>query len=238
MERTNVDDSLLFNHFEDEAMRKQLLLSAAMLSAGLCSAQDAGRVISSTPIVQQVAVPRQVCSVGQAQVHQPNSGAGALAGAIAGGAVGNSLGHGPGQAAATMLGAIAGAALGNNIESSTNTQVQDVQRCQMQTFYENATIGYNVVYEFAGKQYAVQMANDPGASIRLQVSPVGASAQAPATVSADAGAQTVYLQPANVVVAPATVYPGYYYPPYYQPYYPLLGLSLGFGFGGGGHRWR
>ncbi len=219
-------------------MKKPILLSVAMLFAGLCSAQDVGRVLFSTPVVQQVAVQRQVCAVGQAQVRQPNSGVGALAGAIAGGAVGNALGRGPGQAAATVLGAMAGAAMGNNIESSTNTQVQDVQPCQMQTFYENATIGYNVVYEFAGKQYSVQMASDPGASIRLQVSPVEVGAQAPAGVSADSGAQAVYLPPATVVMTPATAYPGYYYPPYYPPYFPLMGLSLRFGFGGGGHRWH
>ena len=191
-------------------MKKLLLLSAALLSAGLCSAQDVGRVLSSTPIVQQVAVPRQTCSVGQAQVQQPNSGGGALVGAIAGGAVANSVARGPGQAAATMLGAIAGAALGNSIESSGNTQVQNVQRCQMQTFYENATVGYNVVYEFAGKQYTVQMASDPGPSIRLQVSPVGATAQVPATMTPDAGAQTVYVQQPNVLVAPPVGYYDYY----------------------------
>ncbi len=227
-------------------MKKLLLLSAATLSAGLCSAQDVGRVISSTPIVQQVAVPRQVCSVGQAQVQAPNSGAGAVVGAIAGGAVGNSMGRGAGQAAATMLGAIAGAALGNSIESSGNTQVQNVQRCQVQTFYENATIGYNVVYEFAGRQYAVQMASDPGPSIQLQVSPVGASAPPPTIASANAGPQTVYVQQPNVIAAPAVGYYDYY-GSYYAPYpypnpYPYIGLSLGFGhwggFRGGGHHWH
>ena len=205
-------------------MKKQLLLVSAMISSGLCLAQEVGRVISSTPIVQQVGTPRQVCAVEQMAVQQPKSGAGAVMGAIAGGAAGNALGRGAGQAAATLFGTIAGAVIGNNVEGSGGTQLQNVQRCQVQTFYENATVAYNVVYEFAGKQYTVQMPNDPGPSIRLQVSPVGASAQTPATtyaqapaaVSTDPGVQTVYVQQAsNVVVAPANTYSGYYAAPYY-----------------------
>jgi hypothetical protein len=47
----------------------------------------------------------------------------------------------------------------------------------MQTFFESRPVAFNVVYEYAGKQYAVQMPNDPGPTIRLQISPVGASAQ-------------------------------------------------------------
>ncbi len=233
-------------------MKKQLLLVSAMISSGLCLAQEVGRVISSTPILQQVGTPRQVCTVEQVAVQQPKSGAGALMGAIAGGAAGNALGHGAGQAAATLFGGIAGAVIGNNVEGAAGTQLQNVQRCQIQTFYENATVAYNVVYEFAGRQYTVQMPNDPGSSIRLQVSPVAASAQmpalsyaqAPAIMSTDSGTQTVYVQqPANVVVVPAS-YPGYYaapyyqsaYQPYYQPYFPLIGLALGYSFWGGGHR--
>ncbi|MEI8031503.1 MAG: hypothetical protein WCH35_17145, partial [Comamonadaceae bacterium] len=85
-------------------MKKLLLLSAAMASSGLCLAQEVGQVISSTPIMQQVGVPRQVCTTEQVAVQQPKSGAGALMGAIAGGAMGNAVGGGNGKTAATMLG--------------------------------------------------------------------------------------------------------------------------------------
>lgn len=211
-------------------MKKQLLLSAAMLASGLCLAQDVGRVISSTPVVQQVAVPRQVCSTEQVAVQQPKSGAGAAMGAIAGGAMGNAVGSGPGQAAATMIGIIGGAVLGDKIEGTPPAQLQNVQRCGTQTFYENRPVAYNVVYEFAGKQYSVQMPYNPGPTIQLQVSPAGMSPQtsAPAMTT-----QPMYVQPASVVVA-SPVYPGYYV----QPYYPPIGVQLGFGYWGGyrGHR--
>ncbi len=135
-------------------------------------AQEVGRVISSTPVIHQVAVPRQVCS--QSQVVSPGqkSGAGAAMGAIAGGAVGNSIGSGGGRAAATMLGIFGGAIMGDKVEGAPAPEVRNVQNCTNQVFYENRTVGYHVVYEFAGKQYSVQMPSDPGPTVRLQITPV------------------------------------------------------------------
>lgn len=204
-------------------MKKLLVLSAALAASGLAMAQDIGRVISATPVMQQVGVPRQVCTTEQVAIQQPKSGAGAAIGAIAGGAVGSTVGGGAGQAAATMIGIIGGAVVGDRIESAPPPQVQDVQRCGVQTFYENRPVGYNVVYEFAGKQYAVQMPNDPGPTIALQVSPVGAPAAAPAIAP-----QPVYAQQPTVIVAPP-YYPGYYV----RPYYPAIGIQLGYGYWGG-----
>ena len=74
-----------------------------------------------------------------------------------------------------MIGIFGGAILGDRIEGGGQTQYQTVQNCTSQTFYENRTTSYNVVYEYAGKQYSVQMPNDPGQFVRLQVTPVGAS---------------------------------------------------------------
>ncbi|MCX8517968.1 MAG: hypothetical protein ORN29_07905 [Rhodoferax sp.] len=139
-------------------------------------AQDVGRVISSTPVVQQVAVPRQVCSDTEVEVHAPKSGAGAVLGAIAGGAAGNALGgRGAGQAATTMLGVIGGAMLGDRMEGDAEPEFRTVRQCSTQNFFENRTVAYNVVYEYAGKQYAVQLPNDPGPTLALQINPVGAS---------------------------------------------------------------
>jgi uncharacterized protein YcfJ len=140
-------------------------------------AQETGRVLSSTPVIAQVAQPRNVCTTEQVAVQPQKSGAGALMGAVAGGAMGNAVGGGSGKAAATMLGIVGGAILGNNIEGAPVTQVQNVQHCGVQTFYEPRTVAYNVVYEYAGKQYSVQMPNDPGPTVQLQISPVGALSQ-------------------------------------------------------------
>jgi len=164
-------------------MKQKILLAALAVVCGTGFAQEVGRVISATPIIQQVGVPRQVCSTEQVAVTQPKSGAGAALGAIAGGAIGNAATHGPGQAAATMLGLVGGAVLGDRIEGPGATQLQNVQRCSTQTIYENRTVAYNVVYEYAGKQYTVQMPQNPGPTIQLQVSPMGSTVTTASTTA-------------------------------------------------------
>jgi len=214
-------------------MKKPLLLTSALVASALCWAQDVGRVISTTPVVQQVGVPRQVCSTQQVAVQAPKSGVGAVVGAIVGGAAGSSMANGPGRAAAAVVGAIGGAVVGDRIEGTPTPELRDVQHCGVQTFFENRVVGYNVVYEYAGKQYAVQMPNDPGPTIALQVTPAGASNVMPATVST--AQPPVYVQSPSVVVP--TVVQGYYV----QPYYPAIGIGLGFGYWDGyrgRHHWH
>lgn len=174
-------------------------VSVALSVGANVQAQEVGRVISSTPVIQQVAVPRQVCT--QSQVVSPGqkSGAGAAMGAIAGGAIGNSMGQGSGRAAATMLGLFGGAILGDKVEGAPAPEVRNVQNCTNQVFYENRTAGYNVVYEFAGKQYTVQMPSDPGPTVRLQITPmVPAPSATPVTLPSN---------PVPMPMAPAGVPP-------------------------------
>ena len=160
-------------------MKKLITLLAVMATSGLSVAQEVGRVVSSMPVIQQISVPRQVCTTEQVTSPANKSGAGALMGAIAGGAMGNAVGGGNGKTAATVLGLFGGAILGDKIEGAPLAQTQEVQRCTMQNFYENRTVGYNVVYEFAGKQYSVQLPSDPGPTIALQVTPVLPSTKPP-----------------------------------------------------------
>lgn len=79
-------------------MKKLVLFSILLGTAGLAAAQERGRVLSATPIVQQVAYPRQVCSNETVYSGQRNTGGGAVLGAIAGGAAGNAIGKGHGRA--------------------------------------------------------------------------------------------------------------------------------------------
>lgn len=242
-------------------MKNPIVCAAVVATLGAwgasAMAQEMGRVISSTPIVQQVGVPRQVCSNQQVAVNAPKSGAGALMGAIAGGGLGNAVGQGGGKALATVAGLMGGAILGNSIEGS-NTQLQNVQQCGTQTSYENRTVGYNVVYEYAGRQYNVQMPQDPGQTVQLQVTPVGATNSAPnypqqqpnAGIQGTYEPQTgyyeqpqqqlqTYVQPQiqtyteSYGYAPTVVYPYATYAPYYRPYYAPAPVSLSFGFRGG-----
>ncbi len=221
-------------------MKKTLVLSVLALGTGLmsvasvASAQEYGRVLSSTPVVQQVTVPRQVCSTQQVATQSAPSGAGALLGAIAGGVLGNAVGGGTGRAVATGLGVVGGAILGNNIQGPGGTQYQTVQNCGTQNVYENRTVGYNVVYEYAGKQYTVQLPQDPGQSIPLQVSPAVESMPVNQPVMQSEG---VYAPP---VIAPAPAPVGWYQAtPYAAPFVSPIGVSLNLGYSSGGHgHWR
>lgn len=232
-------------------MKKSLLLIALTgTAAGSAFAVDFGRVLSATPVMQQVAVPRQVCTDQQVLVQQPKSGAGAALGAIAGGALGAaSGGRGAGGAAATVIGAVGGAVIGDRIEGSPEPEMRSVRQCSTQTTYENRPVAYNVVYEYAGKQYSVQMPHDPGPKLALQIGPVGAvESQAPVQQSYQEPPQqtvitseTVYVQPQPPVYVPPPVVVTQPYPVYYpRYYYPPVSLNFGFGYWGGwGHRhWR
>lgn len=139
-------------------------------------AQETARVLSSTPVLQRVALPQQVCADHQVVTPGQKSGAGAVMGAIAGGAIGNSVGRGSGRDVATALGLVGGAVLGNNIEGSAPDTVNTVRQCQTQTVYQDKVVGYNVLYEYAGKQYSVQSPQDPGPYLPVQIVPILPSA--------------------------------------------------------------
>lgn len=215
-------------------MKSTFLLAPLVLAAGFSGAaqaqQDSARVLSSIPVIQQVAVPQQVCAPQQVITNAPKSGAGAAIGAIAGGAAGNAIGQGNGRAAATVLGLVGGALLGNHIEGS-NQQVQTVNQCTTQTRYENRTVGYNVTYEYAGRQYTVQMPHDPGPYIQVQISPVapaGASMAVPPVQTAPVssiGSEVIVASAPQVVYSTSYVSTPTYVYPAYAPVVPV-GISV------------
>lgn len=202
-------------------MKKIVIFSAMAAVATMASAQEQGRVLSATPVIQQVATPQQVC--GNETVYSGNrtTGAGAVMGAIAGGAAGNAIGKGSGRAAATAIGVLGGAVLGNQIEGG-QPQYQNVQRCTTETYYENRTVGYDVVYEYAGRQYTTRTQTDPGRWIPLSVQPAG---QTYSTQPDPYAAQGVYSQP-GVVTSTYPAQPVYQQPTYVTP--PVTVIEYGY----------
>ena len=236
-------------------MRQTTCRAAVMAAAvaatlgGTLAAQAAelATVVSSTPVIVSVMVPRQQCSDGQQLVQQRPSGAGALLGAIAGGVIGHNVGNGFGRAAATGIGAVTGAVVGDQVEAANSPVTEvPVRRCQTVSSYENRTVGYDVVYDYAGSRRTARLAQNPGGpgtqiAVDVNVSPSGGAVrsnrngapvpQANARRSApmddgavgqlaDSGAQTYYedrrYAPAPVYYEPAPVY---YQPApaYYSP---------------------
>ncbi|TWO72971.1 glycine zipper 2TM domain-containing protein [Caenimonas sedimenti] len=241
-------------------MKKSALSLALGLVALGAGAQEVGTVLSSTPVVQQVQVPRQVCSQ-PVVIEQQTSGGGGLLGALIGGGIGSQIGGGSGRTAGAIIGTVGGAILGNQIEANNNRQAYAQPQCTTQVTYENRTVGYNVTYEYGGRQHTVQMPYDPGPTIRLRVSPMVQNDE-PQELMPQAGAPhgpvvvapgiqhgvqvvpqvqaapVIVQQPQVVVPAGYPVYPAAYPVPVYRPYYPPVGISLNLGYsrGWGGHR--
>jgi uncharacterized protein YcfJ len=244
---------------------KSIVSAALLAAAGAGFAQSGpanafGVVISSTPVVEQITVPKQICTTTQVQTFQPTGG-GALIGAVIGGAIGNQFGRGQGRVAATAVGALGGGLLGNQVEAQNGYYVnQPVQQCRTENTVENRTVAQNVLYEYAGQRFNVQMPATgdfrPGARIALQVAP------SPTTLAPQAPVQqAVYAPPVQTVTyvapAPTVVYydtydtyrPRYYYnsTPYYhapraahQPVYPVRhdGHHGRHGYGDEHRNWR
>ena len=195
------------------------LVAAAGLGATAAQAREFGMVISATPVLEQIAVPRQVCTTVQVQ-DSYRTGGGALIGALVGGAVGNQFGRGNGRAVSTLVGAVGGGFLGDTIEAQgaypAYPVARNVQQCRTENTWENRTVAFNVLYEYAGQRYTVQTAQNPGARIALQVAPPTQVVTQP--VYYRAPVQTVYYQPINYV-RPAVLAPVYetYPRPYYGP---------------------
>jgi uncharacterized protein YcfJ len=208
-------------------MKTWVTTGALLLTVLSAQAQEVGQVISRTQVYQQVAVPRQTCTQSPALVPAQNSGGGAIIGAIAGGLIGSQLGGRDSKGLTAMAGVIGGAILGDKAESQGNT-TQPTTTCTTQTVYENRLVGYNVVYEYAGKQYNVQLPQDPGTTIQLQVTPVGSPrSEAPVTTyqaTAPSSAEPVrVITESRVVYVPTPVYRQY--PPSHTSIH--LGWSAG-----------
>ena len=218
-------------------------IGATFAAAFDATAAELATVVSSTPVIASIAVPRQVCNDGQQIVQQRPSGAGAVLGAIAGGVIGHNLGNGFGRAAATGVGAVTGAIIGDQVEAANSPVTEvPVRRCQTVSSTEQRVVGYDVVYEYAGQRYSTRMARDPGRQMAVNVQPADAGGlPAPLDqgrdgmpVPSSAAPQAVYYAP-----APQTVY----YAP--SPLYlaPVIGFGLGY-YGGyysgyrGHNRWR
>jgi uncharacterized protein YcfJ len=197
-----------------------------------CLAQEKAKVVSSTPVVKQFTAPQQVCANQTVNVVEPKTGTGAVVGALSGGVIGNAVGSGAGKAASTALGMVAGAVVGNSLEGQ-KVDAQNVTTCTTQNTLQSTTV-YQVVYEIAGKQYSVEMPQDPGPFVMVQLNPV-VQGQTPPPGSAPIAAPPPGSAPtiASTLVAPATTYIEAPYPyvyPYAYPYGYVPPVAIGFGF--------
>ena len=75
---------------------------------------------------------------------------------------------------ATAAGAIAGAVVGDrvgnaDVPNSGGVQEQQVKQCRTVDHWESRTSGYEVTYDYRGRNYTSNMSYDPGERVRLRV---------------------------------------------------------------------
>jgi uncharacterized protein YcfJ len=170
----NTQHTLFINaeirHKKEKYMKKSitqsivlLLIIEATLTAHAAELFDTAIVISSVPVYVQNQ-PVQQCNNVMVQNGNGNRG-GALIGAIAGGLLGNTVGGGNGRNAATAVGAVTGALAGNAINAQPSSQMV----CQYVSDGGSHVVGYDVTYQYAGKQATVRMQSNPGSTIRVGI---------------------------------------------------------------------
>lgn len=182
------------------------LLAALGVAATAANAQSmvTARVLGAQPVVEQV--PVQECGPNRA------SGTGAAVGAVTGGLIGSQIGRGNGHIAGAILGALGGAVLGNTAEAYNN----GYRGCA--TRYSQRVTGYDVTYEYQGRQYQTRTAQAPGQWLQVPA-PYGYEGQQQDygynnggynSGSYNSGVQTYPVQPAPVSAYPvAPAYSAY-----------------------------
>ncbi|MDO9205300.1 glycine zipper 2TM domain-containing protein [Methylotenera sp.] len=155
------------------------LLTAIFAAPAMATDQytDTARVLSATPQMERVNVPRQECRTEYQQQSYSNGGnnnvAGALIGGIAGGLLGSTIGKGNGRVAAAAVGAGVGAMTGNSIANNQrnygSTRTVPVQSCYQVDSWQTVNTGYLVTYEYNGRTYTTVTNDQPGRYIDVSV---------------------------------------------------------------------
>ena len=149
---------------------------------------DFAQVVNVEPRYRQVRVSEPVRECWQETSYASdgpfsyNNIGGTLIGATLGTVVGNQVGHGRGKDVARVAGALIGGAIGANVSRDRQRQLYGDQRrtherCDVhyRDSWEERVDGYNVTYEYAGREYVTQMPYDPGERIQVRVEVTPAS---------------------------------------------------------------
>lgn len=139
---------------------------------------DYARVVSSTPIYEEINEPRSECWTEQVSVTHESvdnrSYGSAIIGGLVGGILGNQVSKGSGRKVATVLGATTGAIVGNNVGNNgarhvTREYPEEVERCRSIDNWTRRITGYDVAYRYQGREYNTYLPFDPGRELKLKV---------------------------------------------------------------------
>lgn len=154
---------------------------------------DRARVVSSHAVQERIPVSREECwndrvrSYEERRVTRTDTGApigaGTILGAVVGGAIGRQFGDSNrGRNQGTAAGAVLGGIIGHQVERDQSGRpatetvevervpvTRDVERCRIVEEVREATLGYDVRYEYRGRQFETRMPYDPGRTLEVRV---------------------------------------------------------------------
>ncbi len=136
-------------------------------------------VLESRPVYREVRVSEPLRECWEQPVYhtqrQHKSVGGMLAGGLLGGIIGHQVGGGRGNKVATAVGTLIGAKIGHD---AINGDVQNRRtiagydehsKTRDRVSYEQLLDGYDVTYEYRGRQYQLMMPYDPGKHIKMRI---------------------------------------------------------------------
>lgn len=177
------------------------LFSAITMPAFAADYTDTAEVVSTVPVYGSINEPRQQCWTETVTTYQPapRSYGGTVLGGVTGGLLGSTIGNGNGRVAAAAVGAAIGALVGNRADerNTYSTAVpQQVQRCQNVNNYRQGITGYQVTYNYNGRNTTVVLPYDPGPRVNVGISVAGAGN------SYDVAPQSAYTVPQSDYARP------------------------------------
>lgn len=150
-----------------------LLILATTFSAQAATYEDYARVLSVQEKYASSGQPRQVCNGGS---NSSGLGMGTVIGAVSGGLLGNTVGNKSGKVAAAAVGAATGAVAGTYIENGMNGGNGGGRNCYMVNDQQPRVIGYDVTYEYGGRQLTDYFQTPPnGDTIRIRINTMPSS---------------------------------------------------------------
>jgi uncharacterized protein YcfJ len=158
------------------------LIGAAVVTAGGAVAgyhtyetAHTAKVLHTVPVTRTVKIPRQECRdetvTHTKPVKDQNRLLGTGIGALVGGILGHQIGGGSGKTLATVAGAGAGGYAGNKIQQKAqqnDTYTATEQRCNTVYDLKEEPAGFDVVYEYKGREHHLHTDKDPGSSVPVK----------------------------------------------------------------------
>ena len=129
--------------------------------------RDNARVIESKPLYAEGSAKEECWNERAGHYeelrapHDTRIGKGAAVGAVAGGVLGHQVDHGAG----TAVGAVLGGIIGHQVQKRNERDDQpdlDRTRCRVMADNNARPVGYDVRYEYQGREYVTRLDHDPG----------------------------------------------------------------------------